>query len=1086
MNKKIKIFKKACLAFTLSLCVLLLIGCIDAMDKQTFKPATGMGYLTLSLGETGRTILPARLYVDDFSKYDLIFTAGSDAPLTFERDNETLKDDPIELPANTYSLKVIAYIDVEGVDVPVAEYNNSNVEIIEGEVTSLIIRLRAIINEAGAKGAFEWNISFDSAIVDDITNVQMAINKITNVTNIDDLFATVTNWETLSKTDNKITGLEEDLDVGYYNVVLKISKKVEIDPNIIETKTIYEILHVYKNLTSVYNFTVTAALFDNSHYTVTFKNHDGNDTQIKNTVEHGETTVAPAIIPKTGFVFEGDVLDVTGWYDESGDEFDFDTPLIDDITLTAKWLRDLSSAVIVVPDQFYDNGNPVTPDTLTVTHFGVPLVLDTDFIIGTYGTNINVGTASIEIRAVEGSGNFGSGEGTFQILPQIINNINITVTHPRTADPPVLTATGTGNFTIGAVSWTDVDGEPTVSMFEGNSIYTATVTLTRLNNNFTFTGLTSARINENENTVPTVGPNGATVTLVLTFDATNPALVTSLSIISPPDNLIYTHGNTLDLGGLGVKLYYNDGNETEVSLNQFADFNNITTIPPPNTELDITEHNGFTIEVWHSDDKADNPNDLGLTITVNRINVVSIELPSLFPTTITFGALLSAITLTPTTMIIESNASPVSLTGSFLWRNQSYRPNAGTRGYDLIFIPDDAVIYNFEGVTGWDNGVIRRTSSNITVNARSTIITPRLDQSKTYGDADTVFLYDVSPVLDADGEFTGALGRAPGENAGSYTFIVAGYLSAGSNYSLTLAPGRTFQIMPRPITITPNQGQGHVYSPTTTTLPLTYNYSPSPLIGTDVFTGTLSRANSGVNNAGSYEILRNNLAINDGNSGLNYIITFTTGVNYVITQAPGVQVAAPTQAGSSTPFTIRINPVTASTEQGVSYQIRYANDETSVSVWQSSTTFSNLTPNTEYLVFARADGNINYTQGNESSASLVMKTMEAPAIYIEVEEVESGIRLNVSDTVVISHSATGFPRIRDIILTNAEEFDPGSIRWIFIHPVSGVTTQLGTEATLRLNANNIIYNQVGIKFITLEVKKDGLAHSERFQFEVRN
>src|SRR5256712_6030198 len=49
------------------------------------------------------------------------------------------------------------------------------------------------------------------------------------------------------------------------------------------------------------------------------------------------------------------------------------------------------------------------------------------------------------------------------------------------------------------------------------------------------------------------------------------------------------------------------------------------------------------------------------------------------------------------------------------------------------------------------------------------------------------------------GSFTGALARAAGENVGSYA-INLGTLSAGTNYSLSLAPGTVnFTITPKPV-----------------------------------------------------------------------------------------------------------------------------------------------------------------------------------------------------------------------------------------------------------------------------------------------
>src|SRR5207247_10357571 len=63
---------------------------------------------------------------------------------------------------------------------------------------------------------------------------------------------------------------------------------------------------------------------------------------------------------------------------------------------------------------------------------------------------------------------------------------------------------------------------------------------------------------------------------------------------------------------------------------------------------------------------------------------------------------------------------------------------------------------------------------------------------------------------DTSSVFGGGLGRAAGENVGSYA-ITLGTLSAGSNYTIVFTAGVTFAITPRDLTVTPTAGQSKIY-----------------------------------------------------------------------------------------------------------------------------------------------------------------------------------------------------------------------------------------------------------------------------------
>src|SRR5439155_10345170 len=82
-------------------------------------------------------------------------------------------------------------------------------------------------------------------------------------------------------------------------------------------------------------------------------------------------------------------------------------------------------------------------------------------------------------------------------------------------------------------------------------------------------------------------------------------------------------------------------------------------------------------------------------------------------------------------------------------------------------------------------------------------ITPDAGQSKIYGQLDPTLTYTNSEGLLA-ASFSGSLSRATGENVGNYA-ISLGTLSAGNNYSLSLAPA-SFEITAKAVTITPTSG----------------------------------------------------------------------------------------------------------------------------------------------------------------------------------------------------------------------------------------------------------------------------------------
>jgi len=185
----------------------------------------------------------------------------------------------------------------------------------------------------------------------------------------------------------------------------------------------------------------------------------------------------------------------------------------------------------------------------------------------------------------------------------------------------------------------------------------------------------------------------------------------------------------------------------------------------------------------------------------------------------------------------------------------SYTIEQGTlalsTNYDLTYVPASLAI----------------TAKPITVTADP--------KTKVYGDADPVFTYTYPPDgLEFDDSFAGLLGRAAGEDVGSYAINI-GTLNIldgndGDNYDLSFVPVN-LTITAKPITVTATP-QTKVYGETDPTL--SYTYTPGGLEFDDSFDGLLERAPG--EDVGTYAINIGSLVILDGNDGDNYNLTFVS------------------------------------------------------------------------------------------------------------------------------------------------------------------------------------------------------------------
>ncbi|MFV8379822.1 Ig-like domain-containing protein, partial [Flavobacterium sp. LB3R33] len=171
------------------------------------------------------------------------------------------------------------------------------------------------------------------------------------------------------------------------------------------------------------------------------------------------------------------------------------------------------------------------------------------------------------------------------------------------------------------------------------------------------------------------------------------------------------------------------------------------------------------------------------------------------------------------------------------------------------------------------NYTIAYVAKDFAITAKPITVTADASQTKVYGATDPSLTYSVSPSLVGTDAFTGTLARVTGENVGTYV-IGQNDLSAGSNYTIAYV-AKDFAITAKPINVTADDSQTKVYGATDPSL--TYSVSPS-LVGTDAFTGTLSRVTG--ENVGTYVIGQNDLS-----AGSNYTIAYVAK-DFAITAKP--------------------------------------------------------------------------------------------------------------------------------------------------------------------------------------------------------
>ena len=346
------------------------------------------------------------------------------------------------------------------------------------------------------------------------------------------------------------------------------------------------------------------------------------------------------------------------------------------------------------------------------------------------------------------------------LAPAPIPNAEIIVTAPVKGAAPNTTATGTGNFTTGAVSWSPVN-----DLFLGNAVYTAAVTLTA-NSRCSFNGLNKATIN-GQNAVVS-NNTGKAVTLSYTFPATSEKTVTGMAIKMQPDKLAYTHGDTLDLAGLVVTMAHDDSSTEDVTAASFAS-KNITANPSHGNNLARSTHNGQPVRITYGDLEA-NTNNLTVNpkvITVDTIPAQTYTGNAITPS-VTVKDGTTTLTLNNDYMVTYSNNTNVGTATVTISGAGNY---AGSTGSRTFTINPKVITFTIDAIPAqtYTGSVIQ---PSVTVKDGTTMLTLNTDYTVEYANNINMGIATINGV----GNYAGSTGSS----TFTIIFIEMVYVPGGS------------------------------------------------------------------------------------------------------------------------------------------------------------------------------------------------------------------------------------------------------------------------------------------------------------------
>lgn len=193
----------------------------------------------------------------------------------------------------------------------------------------------------------------------------------------------------------------------------------------------------------------------------------------------------------------------------------------------------------------------------------------------------------------------------------------------------------------------------------------------------------------------------------------------------------------------------------------------VTAISAGTTDITATTVNGKTAKC---------------SVTVSPMGTTAAQAPT--ATGITYGQKLDESTLSGGSVKGADNAE---VKGTWQFENPDAILSAGSQKATVVFIPAEPGKYSQCEA----EATVEVAQLNITVTPAA--LEEGKVLGKTFGEKDGDLTYTLSPALVGDDKMTGALARGAGEDAGTYP-INLGTLSAGDNYTLTLAEGAVYTV----------------------------------------------------------------------------------------------------------------------------------------------------------------------------------------------------------------------------------------------------------------------------------------------------
>jgi|GEM_PF-6550991 len=364
-------------------CSFIFTACINPLFPEPELPP-GMGSFIISIDgdKIGRTVFP-NLQPQDIHLYRLKFSyAGMPGdPIIEERTHAGLSSDPVIIEARLWDLEVEAFFINGSDEYLVAKSNSQTITIAEGANLPVNIILNAILDEGA--GIFRWNIIFDNlpnnAGFDPSTiNVKLEMEPWITGTGIT-FTDPIELYNAVAGTPiPDLSGVINDIDTGIYQLELELTMEGK------EPIHFYDIVYIYKNLESVFTITFTQAHFNNRVHIVTYVLGNGQPNLMFSVMDGRAITAneRPQNPTRDGFTFDG-------WENSPGNIWNWNIPLISDLTLTAKWLdNNFRIEDPIIYDPIVDgipNDIPYTVILFRIPEFGIT---EHEFRVGNQYTNI--------------------------------------------------------------------------------------------------------------------------------------------------------------------------------------------------------------------------------------------------------------------------------------------------------------------------------------------------------------------------------------------------------------------------------------------------------------------------------------------------------------------------------------------------------------------------------------------------------------------------------------------------------------------------------------------------------------------------